>query len=455
MRWLSVMSLAKFARSNVDHQLSPNGRSGRDREAGAVAMIVAMLFGFGVLLGLGALVIDTGSLLYERRQLQNGADAAALAVGKECAGNPACAPDKFALSPSSLTVLAGANASDTLTTIESICGNLIARTANLGLTETCPTTSTGKLVDCPLPVPSTFESAPFIEVRTATNTGATSNPSILPPILAQTLVGGGYSGETVRACARVAWLPAGEPTGPVLPVAFSACSWADATGFKPGPTPSDPPAHKADYELPPTPGVYPGYGTSYEVAAYAAANPLAPQMPLWPTKEVVLYNQGQDAPGSCTTWNNHVAPGTFGELPQTDCNAIITERWAKGDPSTNGNSTPCSTTLLKGLKGHVVNVPIFDCYTATKDNFTDCSATGPGNWYHIAGYASFYLTGFYFSSGASDGYSIFPLDGTDYQPCKKAGDRCISGWFTTGDLPAKPAKTGEMSFGTFTPLFAG
>jgi len=463
MRWLSVMSLAKFARSNVDHQLSPNGRSGRDREAGAVAMIVAMLFGFGVLLGLGALVIDTGSLLYERRQLQNGADAAAMAVGKDCAGNAACAPDKFALSPSSLTVLAGANASDTLTTIESICGNLLARTANPGLTETCPLASTGQLVDCP-PVPSTFVAAPYIEVRTATKTGNTSNPSILPPILAQTLVGGGYVGETVRACARVAWLPAGQPTGPVLPIAFSACSWADATGFKPGLLPPAGTGVAAHYEVPPMPGVYPGYGTSAEVAAYAAAHPPpAPQLSLWPSTEVKLYNQGQDAPGSCTTWNNHVAPGTFGELPQTGCNAIIpVNNWVQGDPSTNGNSTPCDTSILGKLKGHVVNVPIFDCYTPAQFNWADpptpmptCNYDKVGSWYHISGYAAFYLTGFYFSSGASDGYSIFPPDGANYQPCWKEGDRCISGWFTTGSLSATPAKTDEMSFGTFTPLFAG
>ena len=38
-----------------------------------------------VLLGVGALVIDVGALYAERRQLQNGADAAALAVAADCA----------------------------------------------------------------------------------------------------------------------------------------------------------------------------------------------------------------------------------------------------------------------------------------------------------------------------------------------------------------------------------
>ena len=79
MRGLSVMRLARAVRGNVDRQLSSNGRSG---ESGAVASIIAIFFGTGVLLGLGALVVDTGSLLYERRQLQTGADATALGVAQ-------------------------------------------------------------------------------------------------------------------------------------------------------------------------------------------------------------------------------------------------------------------------------------------------------------------------------------------------------------------------------------
>ena len=48
-------------------------------------MLVAVLLGGGVLLGLGAMVIDVGQLYQERAELQNGADAAALAVAKSCA----------------------------------------------------------------------------------------------------------------------------------------------------------------------------------------------------------------------------------------------------------------------------------------------------------------------------------------------------------------------------------
>ena len=55
----------------------------RRDERGVVAVLVGLLIG-GVLLGLGALVIDVGQLYQERAQLQNGADAAAIAVAKSC-----------------------------------------------------------------------------------------------------------------------------------------------------------------------------------------------------------------------------------------------------------------------------------------------------------------------------------------------------------------------------------
>ncbi len=56
----------------------------RRDDAGAVIVWVALMM--VVLLGMGALVIDVGQLYAERRELQNGADAAALAVAQDCAG---------------------------------------------------------------------------------------------------------------------------------------------------------------------------------------------------------------------------------------------------------------------------------------------------------------------------------------------------------------------------------
>lgn len=430
MRGLSVMRLARVVRSNVDRQLPSNGGNS---ETGAVAVLVATLLGGGVLLGLGAIVLDTGSLLYERRQLQNGADAGALSVGKDCATNASCDP----LTGTAMTVLAGLNASDGVTAIESICGNSIAHTPKLPI---CGT-STGQLVDCP-PVPSRFASAPYIEVRTKTlNVNGTN---ILPPILAQTLAGGAYSGETVRACSRAAWLPAGTPTGPVLPVAFSSCQWGVATGYTAN--------GFATYQPPPTPNAKPGYGgTGTGLEAW----------PLHASDEVVLLTQttGKIAP-ACNTWNGHVAPGTFGELSATGCGAnVSTDNWVQG---TNGNPAPCDLSTFNGLLGQVVNVPIFDCYTPNKFNWPwpdpptapTCNDTSPASWYHISGYGAFYLTGFNFSGG-SYGNDLFP-NGSYFGvgPCT-GSDRCIAGWFTTGKLSATPSAGGTPNFGTYELQLAG
>ncbi|WP_197060557.1 pilus assembly protein TadG-related protein [Arthrobacter sp. L77] len=70
----------------------------RRNEDGAVAVMVALLM--VVLLGITALVVDVGMVYAERAQLQNGADAAALAIAQDCAlgncRNPAATADELA-----------------------------------------------------------------------------------------------------------------------------------------------------------------------------------------------------------------------------------------------------------------------------------------------------------------------------------------------------------------------
>ena len=56
-----------------------------------------MLIAGGVLFGMGALVIDVGQLYQNRAELQNGADAGALAVAKSCAQGT-CTPSIAAAS---------------------------------------------------------------------------------------------------------------------------------------------------------------------------------------------------------------------------------------------------------------------------------------------------------------------------------------------------------------------
>jgi hypothetical protein len=432
MRWLSVMRLSKLLRSNVDRQLS---RNGRDSETGAVAALVAIFFGFGVLLGLGALVLDTGSLLFERRQLQSGADAAALSIATTCLDadkvNGLCpAPDitpSSAVSPgSALTVLAGANATDKKSDITSVCASAALHLANpTAFPTVCPILPSPGLVQCT----GTTSTAKYVEVRTSTRSG-NGTSTILPSILGQALAGGTYVGETVKACARVAWGAAG--SGPVaFPVTFSYCDWKAQTGADPLAIPPK----LGTYQLPPAEGLNPGYG--------AAPNTR------WPDagSEVTLYTQGH-SPASCPTWNGHVAPGNFGTLDNISCKATVVDGWVQGD---TGNSVPCSKSVLASLIGQVIYVPIFDCDTTTYGSFANCtSAHGSQDWYHISGYAAFYLTGYYFSGTGNDGQSIF----SGAKPCG-GGDRCVSGWFTQGSLQTTIDDTGAPPFGSYVIQLAG
>lgn len=76
----------------------------RTGEDGAVAVFTALLM--VVLLGITAIVIDVGMIYAERFELQNGADAAALAIAQDCARGNCADPGATA------TRLAGKNSHD-------------------------------------------------------------------------------------------------------------------------------------------------------------------------------------------------------------------------------------------------------------------------------------------------------------------------------------------------------
>jgi len=437
MHGLSVMSLARWSRSNVDHRLASNRRGG---ESGAVATLVAIFFGTGVLLGLGALVIDTGSLLYERRQLQSGADAAALAIAKTCmdgdkAGVLCGAPDILTLPldpayPSStLRGLAGANAADSISDIASICGSAALVAANpTAFPTVCLAPATPGLVECPY----TTSTAKYVEVRTSTRT--VSDQTFLPPILAQTLAGGTYSGETVKACARVGWGP-GKPTGlPVLPIAMSYCEWKAATGANPPTVPGTFVTPLPNYS----------YGVKYGYDKLAGT-----PTPSWPTAtEHEVYTAKTLAAPGCTTWNGHAAPGNFGALKQDPAGSckVPDAAWMPGDP---GNDGACPDAKLVPYLGQQVLIPLFDCVAASTDpitNLTDCKDGGQAN-YHITGYATFYLTGWQFDGGGYD-RSIADNHKLCDVPSGNSG-RCLSGWFMRGAIGVgELVDAGPPDFGT-------
>ena len=87
----------------------------RRDDAGATIVIVALMM--VVLLGMGALVIDVGQLYAERRELQNGADAAALAVAQDCAGGD-CRDET-----TTAGTYADDNAHDGKAAVDEVCGS--------------------------------------------------------------------------------------------------------------------------------------------------------------------------------------------------------------------------------------------------------------------------------------------------------------------------------------------
>lgn len=145
----------------------------RRDERGAMMVLLAAFC--VVMVGMAALVIDIGSLLDEKRQLQNGADAGALAIAQSCALG-SCDPNLAG-------PLANGNSKD-----------------NDSAAQVSPINPANKKV----------------LVRTTTRTGGTS---ILPYSFGQIL--SGVSGKEVQAEATASWEFAGSAVA--LPLTISPC----------------------------------------------------------------------------------------------------------------------------------------------------------------------------------------------------------------------------------------
>jgi hypothetical protein len=212
---------------------------------------------------------------------------------------------------------------------------------------------------------------------------------------------------------------------------MSYCDWQSQTGYN-GTSGS------ATYPNGPDDSITPyGYGTTS-----TATNSWVP------ITEQVVYTKSN--PTTCPTWNGHSAPGGFYSISSGGCSSnSVVGGWVQG---TTGNSAPCSpmtTPSGQPLKGQVIYIPVFDCMTGsastTITSTTDCnSGTGNNTFYHVAGYAAFYVTGWHFSSDQQDSIK------SGGSPCT-GGDRCISGWFLKDLVQAgsiqPPASGGTPNFG--------
>ena len=172
-------------------------RAARSDDRGAVLVWVAI--SLIVLLGMGAMVLDVGALYQERRELQNGADAAALAVAKDCAAGDC--QDEFGTADN----YADENANDDASNVPLVCGD------GPGLSA------------CPTPPPGAGGVSGWVKVDTSTHNpdNAADDEQIdfvLAPVLDAANVG-----ETVTASAVAAWGPAGQVT--TIPFTFSLCEF--------------------------------------------------------------------------------------------------------------------------------------------------------------------------------------------------------------------------------------
>ena len=396
-------------------------------ERGAVAVITVVLL-VPVLFGAAAISIDVGNLLWERRQLQNGADATAMSAAGKCAEAPTTCNPNIATG-SNLDKLDNANANDNASTISSVCGNSAAQALS-GSLPLCSGAGSNGAADCP-PLPSALPSTvPYLEVRTQSKTP--SGSSKLTNFFARTL-SGGTAQSGVAACSRAGWGGASPTAQNVLPVVMSYCDWAAATGYT-GPGTATYP-NSPDF-------------TTYPPTGYGAGNPWSAS---W---QRTVWTKGN--PSTCPTWNGHTAPGGFSALESnTSCSvASANGDWYHGNTA---NDAPCPTTNFTALKNTVVYLPVFDCMTpspVTITSATDCnSGSGNNTYYHVSGYAAFYLTGWYFSSSSA----ASSVTGT--VPCS-GGDRCMSGWFlkdliSSSDLSSlinPPTGTPNYGLTQVTPL---
>ena len=215
-------------------------------ERGAVSTIVATLLGGGVILGFTALSVDVGSLMFERRQLQAGADAAALSLAKTCASAAdaaALAAECSASNAATMNILRDLNNLNNYRDDtggfqsqpldgsgkgypQGVCGSGAA-TAGL---PPCPTPG-GGLSECP-PIPDyiTANGVPYVEAHTQSK--ESNGTSLLPTSFIKTLVGGS-TGNTVAACSRAAYGAPGTGIG-ALPITVSGCDWMHATNGNAG-----------------------------------------------------------------------------------------------------------------------------------------------------------------------------------------------------------------------------
>jgi len=365
---------------------------GRD-DRGATLVIVAILIAGGVLLGMGALVIDVGHLYQNHAELQNGADAGALAVAKSCIsgtcntalGSSGVAQPEATANASALT---GGNAGvDQIL----ICLSGQSCTPPSG----CPGSPAG--------------GQGYVDVRTSTRLA--NGSTLLPPVFARALLGNsGYPGTNVKACAQAEWGPALVSNS--LGMTISICDWQALSGN------GSP------------------YGTLIPVYIKGkdknCAGPGGSNMPGG-------FDWLQPTSGTCTTnidLTTDTAYNNTGNNVAQLCKQVLYD-----DITSYLNNNPVTVFL-----------PLFDCVSAVQ-NCPGYKTTGSNAIYHIAGLAGFVPTGYSDLSGPPGSDKLPKAYGNNSLCAVNAP--CIEGYFKPGIDPVSDIIGGGTSFGATVVKLSG
>lgn len=152
-----------------------------DRGATIVMTAIVLV----VILGMAGIVVDVGALYEERRELQNGADAAALAIAESCALGRPC---DYSVALDTAIRYASANAADGVSAVDSVDLDLTAKS---------------------------------VTVQTSTVNGEGGN--VVEPFFGAVV---GWDGATVAASATAIW---GYPSAlrSTIPLIISECEFPD------------------------------------------------------------------------------------------------------------------------------------------------------------------------------------------------------------------------------------
>ncbi len=355
------------------------------KDGGAAAIIIALVVS-AFLVAMSALTIDVGSLFAQRRELQNGADAGALAVARSCV-SATCDPTK-AQTYSTANDTSGASQLDS-SFGAAVCGTF----PGLPSCTTPSLPAASQVYDCSEPPPG---SAQYAQVRTESAAGS----KLTPGFFARALLGNSsYAGTTVHACARATVRAATGGAG--LALTISACEWnamtSNGTTFAPPPPypPNPPAADEVNLQL------HDGNATS---STYPC-----------PTG----YGAGADLPGG------------FGWLDDTSgtCQTTIDTNNTYGASTGVSISADCKTALDNAITNRtVLYIPVYSAVLG---------GSGTNGTYSLAGFAAFVPTGYNLPGAGSPSKRASWLTG---QYCYvalggNANTKCLSGFFTQGLVP--------------------